>query len=220
MSLTVSRADPSDHWNALYEATPHPWGLEPSPLLVTFAPRLKVGRVLDLGSGDGRHSLFLANRGHTVHATDISQTALRTLRREARAQGIHHRITTSVAAHDRLRLRGQYDTVVSVASLQFLPSRDAVRFFNHLIEHTKVGGIHFLEVFAAYGPDGPVKADANLFHITADQQLQELYESRGFTVLQQKWSVRRRRSDAAGNAVQVMSLNLAVRKNPLAATSA
>ncbi len=42
------------------------------------------GRALDIGAGDGRHSIFLARNGFTVEAVDISEAAMKRLREYAR----------------------------------------------------------------------------------------------------------------------------------------
>lgn len=56
--------------------TEHAWPTEPDPLLVELATPLPAGRALDLGSGPGRNSLWLAARGWRVTAADASQVAL------------------------------------------------------------------------------------------------------------------------------------------------
>jgi len=53
--------------------TPDWFGSAPHPLLERFAARLPAGaRVLDIGSGQGRHALPLARRGCRVTGLDTS----------------------------------------------------------------------------------------------------------------------------------------------------
>lgn len=47
----------------------YPFGT-PRPLVVTFAPAAPRGRALDLGAGEGRESLYLAQLGFEVDAVD------------------------------------------------------------------------------------------------------------------------------------------------------
>lgn len=52
--------------------------------------------VLDIGCGRGRHSLFLAELGFDVTATDISPEGIEQLRREAKKRKLESRIKTVV----------------------------------------------------------------------------------------------------------------------------
>ena len=53
------------------------WGLKPTPLIIEFEKMLKRNsKVLDLGCGEGRVALYLAEKGHTVTAIDISEDIL------------------------------------------------------------------------------------------------------------------------------------------------
>ena len=53
-----------------------PWPSEPDPFLVELAGALPPGRGLDLGSGPGRNSLWLAARGWAMTLLDASGVAL------------------------------------------------------------------------------------------------------------------------------------------------
>ena len=68
----------SDHeqfWDRRF--TEKGWIGTPDPLLVELAGPLAPGRALDVGSGPGRNSLWLAGRGWEVTALDGSAVALR-----------------------------------------------------------------------------------------------------------------------------------------------
>lgn len=67
-----------------------PW-IEPEPDVVAVADRLRGKtpiRALDLGSGVGRHALYLAGRGFTVSALDASQRGIDITREEAKRLGL------------------------------------------------------------------------------------------------------------------------------------
>ena len=63
------------HWDKRFAARANEPG-EPESFLLQQCNRLNKGSVLDLASGDGRHSLFLASIGFSVTAADISPIAL------------------------------------------------------------------------------------------------------------------------------------------------
>jgi SAM-dependent methyltransferase len=61
---------------------------EPSSVVLDTLERLAPGRALDLGCGNGRHAMWLAERGWRVTAVDFSIEALRQARERAAASGI------------------------------------------------------------------------------------------------------------------------------------
>ncbi len=60
---------------------------EPDPTLVDVCATLEPGRALDLGSGDGRNAIWLAQRGWRVTAVDFSTVAIERARSRAAAVG-------------------------------------------------------------------------------------------------------------------------------------
>lgn len=56
---------------------------DPDSLLTEHAHLLQRGIALDVAAGKGRHSIYLAQRGHIVHAVDISLSGLLMLKRAA-----------------------------------------------------------------------------------------------------------------------------------------
>jgi 2-polyprenyl-3-methyl-5-hydroxy-6-metoxy-1,4-benzoquinol methylase len=67
---------PERDWDAMYLERDAVWSGEPNPQLVAEASDLPPGRALDMGCGEGADALWLAARGWTVTAIDISQVAL------------------------------------------------------------------------------------------------------------------------------------------------
>jgi SAM-dependent methyltransferase len=61
---------------------------EPSSVVLDTLAGLAPGTALDLGCGNGRHAMWLAERGWDVTAVDFSTEALRQARERAAATGI------------------------------------------------------------------------------------------------------------------------------------
>jgi SAM-dependent methyltransferase len=78
------------HWDKRFAARANEPG-DPESFLVQHCNHLNKGSVLDLASGDGRHSLFLASKGFSVTAVDISPVALSRLDHFASRQALHIR---------------------------------------------------------------------------------------------------------------------------------
>lgn len=60
----------------------------PSPFLATHVSRFPQGKILDVASGHGRHALFLASKGFSVHAIDRDGDALQDLQEHGRKAGV------------------------------------------------------------------------------------------------------------------------------------
>ncbi|MGD8506705.1 MAG: class I SAM-dependent methyltransferase [Candidatus Bathyarchaeota archaeon] len=66
----------TDYFEKLYEGSTCKWGTKPDFILTHFQDLFPKGLVLDLGVGEGRNALFLAERGFDVEGIDISKTAV------------------------------------------------------------------------------------------------------------------------------------------------
>jgi SAM-dependent methyltransferase len=77
-----------DVWNERYASRELVWGAEPNRFLVAETQDLAPGRALDVGAGEGRNALWLAERGWHVTAVDFSDVALSKGRRIAERSGV------------------------------------------------------------------------------------------------------------------------------------
>jgi tellurite methyltransferase len=114
----------------------------PSSLLVEVAARLPAGRALDLASGSGRNSLYLASLGWRVTAVDSSATAIRLLRERVCGLDIDARRADLEAGQFAIE-PGAYDLICDFFYLQrdlFGQIREGVR-----PGGTFVGAIHLID---------------------------------------------------------------------------
>jgi SAM-dependent methyltransferase len=84
-----------EFWDDRYRSADRLWSKQPNRQLVAQAAELTPGEALDAGSGEGADAIWLASRGWTVTAADLSRVALERAVRHAAAQGeqIARRIT-------------------------------------------------------------------------------------------------------------------------------
>lgn len=75
-------------WNKRYRDGAYAQGVRPSELLETWIGRIPPGRALDVACGAGRNALYLATRGFSVDAVDISREGLKRARDSARNPGL------------------------------------------------------------------------------------------------------------------------------------
>lgn len=84
------------HWEKTYHEHPEMFGEEPSEPAKKAAELFRkegMIKILELGAGQGRDTLFFARNGFHVYALDYSETGVETTREKALAQGFSHAIT-------------------------------------------------------------------------------------------------------------------------------
>ena len=74
-------------WDDAYASTDLVWTAEPNVFVVRELGGLAPGRALDLGAGEGRNAIWLAERGWQVTAVDFSAVALAKAARLAAGRG-------------------------------------------------------------------------------------------------------------------------------------
>ncbi|MBI2159601.1 MAG: class I SAM-dependent methyltransferase [Candidatus Rokubacteria bacterium] len=109
-------------WAREYVRTPHQyiWGTEPSELareVVRLLPRR--ARVLELGSGEGRDSVFLAACGFDVTGVELSRAGIDKAERLACAHEVRVRWVHGDMA--RAHLRGPFHVVYSCGAIHYVP---------------------------------------------------------------------------------------------------
>jgi tellurite methyltransferase len=136
-------------WAHAYSHTPdsYVWGTAPSTFARRIAPLVeRGGRVLELGCGEGRDSVFFASRGFDVTAIELSAAGLRKAARLADAHGVRVRWLRGDMA--RRRPAGPFALVYSCGSVHYVERRRRHRLFERLAAHTRPGGYHAHIVFS------------------------------------------------------------------------
>ena len=78
----------SQDWDERYATTELVWGAGPNRFLVAEVDGLLPGRALDLGCGEGRNAIWLAERGWEATGVDFSEIGLAKARRLASERGV------------------------------------------------------------------------------------------------------------------------------------
>ncbi len=114
----VGGGDTEQFWERHYQARERIWSGRANPVLVAVVGGLPPGSALDLGCGEGGDAVWLAERGWTVTAVDVSATALGRASARAAEAGVEDRI--DFQQHDLARSLpvGAFDLV----SAQYLLS--------------------------------------------------------------------------------------------------
>ena len=135
-------------WEKAYRdlATPAIRGGAPSQEIREIAAQLPPGaRVLDLGCGEGRNALFLAECGFQVTAVDISATGIAKLNALARERGLD--IHSEVADMRAYHFPERFDLIVSHGCLHLVEREFWQQLISRFKAHTNPGGLNVVVVF-------------------------------------------------------------------------
>lgn len=149
---------PPTDWEAVYAASPdaYAFGEEPSQLAQTalrfwkaFGGDVHEAVALDLGSGEGRDTAFLAGAGLRVVARDVSSTGLEKTRRLLTRRGLSlERVDLAMGDVREFAYPPQaYDLALAANVYQFLSPDEAPAHIGRLGATVKPGGICAVGVF-------------------------------------------------------------------------
>lgn len=111
--------DASD-WDGRYGATDLVWSAGPNAFLVAETEELPAAKALDIACGEGRNSIWLAQRGWQVTAVDFSRVGV--AKGRARAEELHLDVEWHVADMTGWRPPTKFD-LVTILYLQ-LPAEE------------------------------------------------------------------------------------------------
>jgi len=133
----------ADYWNQRFASESYIFGTGPAAFVVDNAHHIPArSRVLAPADGEGRNSVFLAEMGHRVVATDIAKEAIAKALRLAEARGVS-------VEFRHLDLQGwqwpeaEFDAVVAVF-IQFAPPAFRDEIFAGIKRAVRPGGIALL----------------------------------------------------------------------------
>lgn len=167
-----------EHWRKMFSQRPEMFGAEPSEparAAVEWFKREGKTRLLELGSGQGRDTLFFARSGFQVHALDYTATAVEAIRDKAGQLGLSESVTAlqhdirqplpfTDESFDACYSHMHYCMALTTSELEFL-SREVWRVL-------RPGGLHIYTVRHTGDPD----------YGKGIPRGEDLYESGGFIV--------------------------------------
>ena len=116
-----------------YDGEEYYWGKEPSALCskVTeiIRPGVKIPKLIDLGSGEGRDVVYFAGEGFDVTGVDLSTQGLEKTKKLAEEMGVQ--VKTIEADITNFELKDKYDVIFSTGTLHFLTPEIRERCFQN-----------------------------------------------------------------------------------------
>jgi SAM-dependent methyltransferase len=151
-----------ERWETRYSAPGYAFGKAPNYFLAQCKSLLPAaGRVLAVADGEGRNSVWLAEQGLDVHATDFSPTALDKARALARERGVN--VDFEIAdVHNWAYPAAAYDVVCEIFTQFSTPEERALKWAG-MRKALKPGGLLIVLGYSpkqlVYGTGGPKQLD-------------------------------------------------------------
>jgi 2-polyprenyl-3-methyl-5-hydroxy-6-metoxy-1,4-benzoquinol methylase len=128
-----------ERWNRILTAPKPGFNTSPNAFLVEMIKGLRPGRALDVGMGQGRNTIFLAQQGWDAVGFDPADRAVAAAQQQAAQLGV--KITTHVArAEDFDWGKAQWDLIV----ISYVGGRE---FVTNVLQSLRPGGMLLIEGF-------------------------------------------------------------------------
>lgn len=132
-----------------YDQEEYYWGLEPAPflddLLEIADANKKTVKVLDIGCGEGKDAVYMAQKGCKVTAFDITESGIRKTKALAESRGVE--IDAFVADVNDFSIEDKFDIVYSTGTIQYLFDENIDGFFEKIKSMVNLGGYVYFNVF-------------------------------------------------------------------------
>ena len=149
----------STQWDERYSTSELIWTGNANQFVEAHLADLEPGTAIDLGAGEGRNAVWLANRGWTVTAVDFSQVGLD----KAQQLASDHDVTINTVGADATTW--QPDVPVDLVMLSYLqlPTAQQRTVLDHAVTWLTPGGTLFVIAHdrsnIEHGYGGPPSAD-------------------------------------------------------------
>jgi tellurite resistance protein TehB len=168
---------------------------------------IKPGKVLDLGCGNGRNSLWLAANGYDVTAWDKNPASINNVESIRHEEGLEN-LHAAIKDLNTLSFDGEYDFILSTVVMMFLEAKTIPGLIANMQRCTKPGGYNL--IVAAMDTDDFPCTVGFPFAFKA-QELRNYYE--GWTFLKYNEDVGElHRTDANGNRIKLRFATMLARK--------
>jgi len=155
---------------------------EPLPKIIEASKLFKkreYNKILDLGCGTGRHSIYLAQQGFFVYAIDISRTGIEILKKNAKAKNlknIQYKIydMTKIPYEDNF-----FDAIICVFTMGHGLLNDAKKTIDEIFRVSKPKGIVITEFMSVkdktYGKGKKIEKNTFIGSMVGEEDIPHHY---------------------------------------------
>jgi tellurite methyltransferase len=121
------------------------WGTKPNRYVSQLPKMLKKGKILDLGVGDGRNALYLAQKGFDVVGVDILKDALKNFLRFARGKNLKVKgMNRDISDYN---FKEFYNAIICIGAIHFLNRQKTLLLIKRMKQQTLKEGINIIVAF-------------------------------------------------------------------------
>ncbi len=167
-------ANPRETWDARFSNDEYIFGKEPNVWLAQHANLFKPGmRVLAVADGEGRNSVWMAQKGLQVDAFDISPVGIAKAKKLAQQQGVEVNFSVH-GVEDYPWTTGDYDAVVAIF-IQFADPETRATLFKRMKSALKPDGVILLQGYTPKQLEYKTGGPPNLSHLYTEELLQDAF---------------------------------------------
>lgn len=176
--------DAAATWDRRFSADGFLFGTAPNRWLADHADAWTPGqRVLCVADGEGRNSVWLAQRGLVVDAFDIAELGVAKARRFAAAKGVD--VHFDVADCDGYAWRPAAWDGIAAIFVQFADPALRARLFTHMIDSLAPGGTLLLQGYTPKQLDYRTGGPPLIEHLYTEPMLREAFAALEITELRE-----------------------------------
>jgi len=140
----------AEYYNKLYSQNTSIFGQgKPEKIVVDILKHSQSGSVLEIGAGEGRNAIFLAENGFEVAVQDISEVGIEKIRRIAKEKNIS--IKTEVGDITKMRFDRSFDVIIATFVLHHLQKIAAINLLKKIQDSTNLNGLNVVISFIKEG---------------------------------------------------------------------
>ena len=167
----------ADFYNNLYQEKENLFGKEINLLTKKLLENLHKGVIADIGAGEGTNAIFLAKKGFTVEAYDISTVAINRLNANAKSKNLP--MHTNVVDASTIVFKKKYEAILAYFLLHHLFDADARALIQRMKDNTSTYGYNAVATFTK---------DSAFFR--SDPSVKDFYPTSGeLKTIYQDWDI-------------------------------
>lgn len=124
------------------------WGTEPADFcdeLIKLRPASIAKKVLDIGCGEGKDAVYMAEMGYSVSAFDLTKNGIDKAKKLAAQRNVA--INAYVDDINSFETDETFDIIYSTGTVQYLFDENKTAFFEKIAKITNLNGIVYFNVF-------------------------------------------------------------------------